>query len=49
MKHGTHRSDDPGSRAWRHWFVLGMLALGGVALRRRKGAQPGHGIQLAAA
>ena len=27
MKHGTHRSDDPGSRAWRHWFVLGMLAL----------------------
>ncbi len=35
MKHGTHRSDDPGSRAWRHWFVLGMLALGGVALVAR--------------
>jgi cell division protein FtsI (penicillin-binding protein 3) len=35
MRHGTHRSDDPGSRAWRHWFVLGMLALGGVALVAR--------------
>jgi cell division protein FtsI (penicillin-binding protein 3) len=35
MKHGAHRSDDPGSRAWRHWFVLGMLALGGVALVAR--------------
>lgn len=35
MKHGAHRSDDPGSRAWRHWLVLGMLALGGVALAAR--------------
>jgi cell division protein FtsI (penicillin-binding protein 3) len=35
MKHGQHRSDDPGSRAWRHWCVLGLLALGGVALVAR--------------
>jgi len=35
MKHGTHRSNDPGSHAWRHWFVLGLLALGGVALVAR--------------
>jgi len=35
MKHGQHRGDDSGSRAWRHWFVLGMLALGGVALVAR--------------
>jgi len=35
MKHAQHRSDDPGSRAWRHWFVLGLLALGGVALVAR--------------
>jgi len=35
MRNGQHRSDDPGSRAWRHWFVLGMLALGGVALVAR--------------
>ena len=35
MKHNHHRSDDPGSRAWRHWFVLGMLALAGVALVAR--------------
>jgi cell division protein FtsI (penicillin-binding protein 3) len=35
MKHGQRRSDDSASRAWRHWFVLGMLALGGVALVAR--------------
>jgi len=35
MKHGQHRSDDPGSRAWRHWFVLGLLAVGGMALVAR--------------
>jgi len=35
VKHNHQRSDDPGSRAWRHWFVLGMLALGGVALIAR--------------
>lgn len=35
MKHGQQRSDDSGTRAWRHWFVLGMLALGGVALVAR--------------
>jgi cell division protein FtsI (penicillin-binding protein 3) len=35
MKHGQHRSDDPGSHAWRHWFVLGMLAVGGMALVAR--------------
>jgi len=35
MKHGQHRGDDSGCRAWRHWFVLGMLALGGVALVAR--------------
>jgi len=35
MKHAQHRSDDPGSRAWRHWFVVGMLAVGGLALVAR--------------
>jgi cell division protein FtsI (penicillin-binding protein 3) len=35
MKHNHHRGDDPDSRAWRHWVVLGMLALGGVALIAR--------------
>jgi len=35
MKLGQHRSDDPGSRAWRHWFVLGLLAVGGMALVAR--------------
>jgi len=32
MMRGRHRSNDPGSHAWRQWFVLGMLALGGVSL-----------------
>jgi len=35
MKHGQHRSDDPASRAWRFWFVAGMLAVGGLALVAR--------------
>jgi cell division protein FtsI (penicillin-binding protein 3) len=35
MKHAQNRSDDSGSRAWRHWFVLGILALCGVALVAR--------------
>ena len=35
MKHGQKRSDDPGHRAWRHWFVLVTLALCGVSLVAR--------------
>ena len=35
MKHGQKRNEDPGQRAWRQWFVLGALALCGVALVAR--------------
>jgi cell division protein FtsI (penicillin-binding protein 3) len=35
MKHGQPRNDDPGQRTWRHWLVLGALALCGVALVAR--------------
>jgi cell division protein FtsI (penicillin-binding protein 3) len=35
MKPTQKRVDDSGSRAWRHWFVLGMLAVCGVALIAR--------------
>lgn len=32
MKHSTRRSDDPARLRWRHWLVLGLLGVGGVAL-----------------
>ncbi len=35
MRRGSARGDDSGHQAWRHWFVLGMLALGCVALVTR--------------
>jgi cell division protein FtsI (penicillin-binding protein 3) len=35
MKHPRHRSDDPGSRAWRLWLVSGLLAAGGLVLVAR--------------
>jgi cell division protein FtsI (penicillin-binding protein 3) len=35
MKHGKHRGEDTASHPWRHWLVLGLLALGGVALAAR--------------
>jgi cell division protein FtsI (penicillin-binding protein 3) len=35
MKRSTHRVDDEARYAWRHWLVLGTLALGGVALAGR--------------
>ncbi len=35
MKHGRHRGEDTASHPWRHWLVLGLLALGGVALAAR--------------
>jgi cell division protein FtsI (penicillin-binding protein 3) len=35
MKHSTRRSDDPARLRWRHWLVLGLLGVGGVALLGR--------------
>ena len=35
MKRATQPSADPAGQAWRHWLVLGLLAVGGVALVAR--------------
>jgi cell division protein FtsI (penicillin-binding protein 3) len=35
MKRSAHRAEEEAQYAWRHWLVLGLLALGGVALAGR--------------